>query len=313
MTREDKIRNEAAFWIDRMNRPVFDPADGAAFDRWMSSDPAHREAFAAMAVAWEDTVPQLAQVGAQPLTTPEPTRRRAGLRGRGWVTAALSMAAVVVVAVGLGVAPCFLPHSYESGPGSGKDIALADGSRIQLGGNSAVQVQYLPWRRSVELTRGEAAFDVTHDESRPFAVDASTARVVVLGTAFHVDRLAGGAVGVQVSRGAVQVNAGTQGDRLAAGQAARVSGNAIRRVAMQEEDRAWQSGWFVARNVPLSDVVEKLRRYSSRPIRLDNKTVADRLIVGRFKVSEPKTVFEAMKTSYGLHVVEADDYISIEK
>nr|WP_143840440.1 FecR domain-containing protein [Novosphingobium panipatense] len=312
MTREDKIRNEAAFWVDRMNRPVFDPADGAAFDRWMSSDADHREAFAAMAVAWEDGVPQLAEVEAQPFVAPE-TLRQQGLHGRDWVTAALSMAAVVVVAVGLGVVPRFLPHRYESGPGPGSAIALVDGSRIQLGGNSAVQVQYLPWRRSVELTRGEAAFDVTHDESRPFSVDAGAARVVVLGTAFHIDRLAGGAVGVQVSRGAVQVNVGARGDRLAAGQAARVSGNAIRRVAMQEEDRAWQSGWFVARNVPLSDVVEKLRRYSNKAIRLDDQAAADRLIIGRFKVSEPKTVLEAMKTSYGLHVVETDDHISISQ
>lgn len=311
MTREDKIRNEAAYWVDRMNRPVFDPADGAAFDRWMGSDPDHRDAFATMTVIWEDTIPQLAQGKAQSSTGPEPTPWHAGLRARDWVTAALSMATIVIVTVGLGIAPRFLPHSYESGPGPGKGIMLADGSRIQLGGNSAVQVQFLPWRRSVELTRGEAAFDVTHDEDRPFSVDAGTARVVVLGTAFHVDRLASGAVGVQVSRGAVRVSSGAKGDRLAAGQAARVSGNAINRVMMQEEDRAWQSGWFVARNIPVSDLVEKLRRYSNRPIRLDDQTVADRLIIGRFKVSEPETVLEAMKTSYGIRILETKDYISI--
>lgn len=303
MTRKE-IDTQAAFWVDRMNRAVFDPADGAAFDRWMGADPAHREAFAAMCAIWEDDVPKLAapDASAHAAQTVSVAVAHRGKARRG-MSAALATAAMLVLALGIALVPRLIPHHYASAPGAPTTIALADGSEVRLGGNSAVSVHYLPWRRSVELTRGEAAFDVVRDTGRPFVVDAGSAQITVLGTAFHVDRLASDAVAVQVSRGAVRVHAGDRGDRLAAGQAARVSGKVIHRVAMLEEDRNWQSGWFVAHDVPLSDLVEKLRRYKVQPIHIDPK-IAGRLVVGRFKVSEPDTVLDAMKTSYGLRVVE---------
>ena len=46
MTPSEKVRIEAAFWVERMNRPAFDARDGAAFDQWMRSDADNREAFA---------------------------------------------------------------------------------------------------------------------------------------------------------------------------------------------------------------------------------------------------------------------------
>ncbi|TCU54675.1 FecR family protein [Novosphingobium sp. PhB57] len=309
MTRED-IDSQAAFWVDRMNRPVFDPEEGVAFDRWMGSDPAHREAYAAMSAIWEDDVPGLARLDVSAVSPAAVAEICTG-EGRLRKTMIFAAAAVAVLAVGIGAVTRLMPHTYSSTPGAGATIALADGSQVRLGGNSAITVQYLPWHRSIELTRGEAAFDVVRDTSRPFAVDTGGAQVVVLGTAFHVDRLGKDAMAVQVSRGAVQVCAGDRTEGLAAGQAARISGKVIHRVALQEEDRNWEAGWFVAHDVPLSDLVEKLRRYSHRAIHIPDPGISKRLIVGRFKVSEPEAALEAVRVSYGLKVIEKSGGIFI--
>ena len=312
---DDQIKLEAAFWVERINRPVFDVADGAAFDEWMRSDPLHREAFAAMAAIWDDdTLKHALAEGPSVAALSGPDcigHARRYYRQR--ITGSLSVAAAVMLGVALFWLMPMIPRDYESGPGEFRTIALRDGSRVSLGGNSAVEVRYLPWRRSVRLTRGEAAFDVAHETDRPFQVDAGATRVSVLGTAFHVDRFAGEAVGVQVSRGLVQVGASGRAAKLHAGEAVRVTSTGMQRVAMLEEDRNWRSGWFVADNAPLGDLVGKLNRYSDVPIAIPDKRVAAQSVVGRFKISDEESVLNAIAEAYHLKIVRQGGEISIVK
>lgn len=300
MTPSEKVRTEAAYWVERMNRPAFDARDGTAFDQWMQSDPDNREAFAAMAALWDDGFPKpdadLALLdGSRPISADRhPVRRR-------WVAASLFGASAAALIAGALIFTAW-PRSYSSLPGQEQAIHLADGSTVQLGGNSRIDVQYTPWRRTVRLERGEAGFDVSHDTNRPFNVDAGQVDVVVLGTAFHVDRLARGRVGVAVVRGAVNVRTDKGSDRLAAGQAVRVTDRGIERVAMQVEDSQWSSGWFVARNIPLSDLVEKLRRHSKVPIIISDEKSENLMILGRFNVSDPEVVLNGIENSYDIEL-----------
>lgn len=305
MTPSEKVRTEAAFWVERMNRPAFDARDGAAFDQWMQSDAGNREAFAAMAALWDDGFPKADAT--TDLSLPDgaqspPVDRRSGRRR--WVVASLFGASAATLIAGALIFSAW-PRSYSSLPGQQKAIELADGSNVHLGGNSQIEVQYLPWRRTVRLERGEAGFDVTHDTSRPFDVDAGEVEVVVLGTAFHVDRLAHGRVGVAVTRGAVDVRTTKGSDRLAAGHAVLATGRGVQRVAMQVEDSQWSAGWFVARNIPLSDLVEKLRRYSKAPIEISDDRAESMLIVGRFDVSDPEAVLKGIEVSYDIEISQS--------
>lgn len=302
MTPSEKVRTEAAFWVERMNRPAFDARDGAAFDLWMRSDPDNREAFAAMAALWDDGFPE--RDGRTEPALPDRSAslvadRHAGRRR--WVAASLFGASAAALIAGALISTAW-PRSYSSLPGQQTAIQLADGSSVHLGGNSRIEVQYLPWRRTVRLERGEAGFDVTHDINRPFDVDVGKVDVVVLGTAFHVDRLAHGRVGVAVTRGAVDVRTDKGDDRLAAGHAILATDRGIERVAMQVEDSQWSAGWFVARNIPLSDLVEKLRRYSKMPIEISDEKSENMLIVGRFNVSDPETVLKGIESSYDIEL-----------
>src|SRR3546814_4487254 len=69
---------------------------------------------------------------------------------------------------------------------------------------SAVATHYAADRRTVDLLRGEAFFQVESDRSRPFRVRADAVTVTVTGTAFDVG-LTDGTLSVAVSEGIVEV------------------------------------------------------------------------------------------------------------
>ncbi|MBL8264966.1 MAG: FecR domain-containing protein [Steroidobacter sp.] len=81
---------------------------------------------------------------------------------------------------------------------------MEDGSQLTLGGASTVLADLSETKRTVQLTSGEALFDVAHDPSRPFVVIAGDARITAIGTAFSV-RHTGSRIHVAVASGIVAV------------------------------------------------------------------------------------------------------------
>lgn len=288
-------------WLDRMNRPAFDSADGRRFDAWMNTDPRHREAFAELAAIWDS--PELAEACASPTPTPmaAPAAPPPSARGHRWRRPfAIGAAAACAALVPLLVVPA-VPRQYASGPGEIREVVLADGSTVELGGNSAIDVQFLPWRRKVALDNGEARFDIAHDAHRPFTVTVDTTRVTVLGTAFHIDRMGPDRMVMGVSRGLVRVDSGNATLAVAANQAVQLMGGAPERVMLQPEQQV-SSNWFVARDAPLADLVEKLRRYSPRPIRIETGKAASMRVTGRFDVSDVDGTLDVLKQAYDVDV-----------
>lgn len=314
MRNSEQTAAEAASWLDRMNRSAFDSAEGVRFDAWMSADPRNREAFAEMAALWDDRL--LEQACATAREAPETERiaarvlRHPFLQPRRWLPLAASAAAAAVAA--LLFVPA-IPVSHQTAPGVTRTIALSDGTTLVLGGNSAVTVQYWPWLREVELTRGEAGFDVAHSNWRKFEVDAGDAQVGVLGTAFHVDRLSQDRVSVAVARGKVRLTDAMGHLDLSAGEAALASDSVLKHVTMEPERNRPGSGWFVMRDAPLGDLIEKMRRFSDAPITVDAALAGDLRLTGRFRVSATEETLALLRQGYGLDISRADDVIRIEK
>lgn len=301
----DSITAQAAIWLDRMNRPAFDSADGRRFDAWMNADPRHREAFAELSAIWDD--PKLAEA----CVAPTPVIQRAPPDAmRCWRTAftvgAVAACASAIALVGIPA----LPRAYASGPGEVRKVVLADGSTIELGGNSAIDVQMLPWQRRVELDRGEASFDIAHDARRPFTVAVDATRVTVLGTAFHINRLAANRMVVGVSRGLVRVDSGTQTLAVAADEAAEVKGRVLEQVPLQPEQQI-SSNWFVARDAPLAELVEKLRRYARQPIDIETNQAASIRVTGRFDVSDVEGTLATVSQAYDVQVTTGRSTVSV--
>ena len=88
-------------------------------------------------------------------------------------------------------------------------VQLEDGSRVELSPRARLRlVKNLKREVRLELRGGKARFAVAHDRSRPFAVEAGSTEIRVVGTRFELGRTreAGGErVEVAVSEGVVEV------------------------------------------------------------------------------------------------------------
>src|SRR5581483_9214616 len=96
------------------------------------------------------------------------------------------------------------PQIYTTAAGGYERQTLADGSVVELNGNTQVQVAYSPAERRVRLVQGEAHFTVAKNKRRPFWVEAQGVSVRAVGTAFNV-RLDPQRVDVLVTEGRVPV------------------------------------------------------------------------------------------------------------
>ncbi|MBU2340411.1 MAG: FecR domain-containing protein [Alphaproteobacteria bacterium] len=305
MTATDSSYEQAAAWLDQMNRSVFDAADGERFDAWMNADPLNREAFAELAAIWDSEELETA-CAAEPAATAAPRR----LFAAGWVSSArVALVAAATAAIVLFTAT-MIPRDYGSAPGEMRRVALADGTSVVLGGSSSISVRMLPWRRAIDLERGEASFDVAHDAARPMAVRIGETRVTVLGTAFHIDRLAADRVTVAVSRGSVRVNTGTEELDISRLEAVRAMSGRLQRVRFEPELQV-ASGWFVAKEAPLADLVEKLRRYSKTPIRITNGQARALRVTGRFKIADVAGTLNTLEGLYGIEIARRNSSIEI--
>jgi transmembrane sensor len=114
--------------------------------------------------------------------TPELRPRR---RAVAW-----SMAAMLFVATGL--AAILLMQSrgrtIQTDRGERREVALADGSVIQVDPETRLRVKYEDHTRRVFLERGRAFFHVAKNAERPFLVEANNTMVRAVGTAFAVER-----------------------------------------------------------------------------------------------------------------------------
>ncbi|MES3094927.1 FecR family protein [Sphingomonas aerolata] len=188
MSRESQIAEDAAAWIDRLNQPAFDAAAGPDFDAWMAASPRHRAVFAEMQALWqsEALVEALGTAACAPAAAippaPRVDRARRGRRSAPLLAAA---ACAILVAILL-LVPMLATTRYRTGPGESRTVVLADGSRVDLSGDTELRVRILPWHRGAELVRGEAYFDIHHERSRMFRVASGTTSVRVLGTATSI-------------------------------------------------------------------------------------------------------------------------------
>jgi len=156
------------------------------------------------------------------------SRRRLLLSGAG----AAGLAVAAAAAVALWPAPRVSPGATEvatavgardtghddRAPADGSTVSFADGSQALLSPGARVATERQ--EQGLLRVRQEAGFvryDVTEDAERTFVVACGHVEVRVLGTAFSVERVAGG-VNVAVERGRVQVGDGEREVVLSRGE-----------------------------------------------------------------------------------------------
>ncbi len=202
-------------------------------------------------------------------------RRRPALA----VAAAAALGVAVVLAYQQRTAAPISSGEFVTRTAEHRELRLADGSRVTLGGHSRLTVDLRPTVRSLHLQGGEAYFAVNKDPARPFVVRALEGAITAVGTSFNV-RTVADRVTVTVTEGSVKVTGdeasrpvGTReptGNRLIRGeQLTYRSGSVVpgvemgqvKRVAVADSAR-WRTGWLVYRDEPLEYVVADMARYT---------------------------------------------------
>lgn len=212
--------------------------------------------------------------------------------------------------------------AYSTAPGERKEFTLRDGSRVTLDADSALNVDFTANRRSLNLARGEAFFEVMRDPTRPFVVSASGTQVRAIGTEFDV-RIADRRMVVAVVEGAVQLTSpetrpsgfgagdakppgGTDGPpdplpeseiRITAGQAvAYVDDKGVERLSNSDSSlaTAWLGGRRQYRNEPLKDVLADVDRYTGKRFEVANTATGELQFTGTLDLNNSDAWLRAL-------------------
>lgn len=260
MTARQGIEAQALDWAVRTADPEFDQWED--FTRWLEADPAHAPAYDRIAMAVGDVAgPDLP--ASETLEAPENVVPLAPRRfSRRWLGGALAACAAMALAVGYWQ---LSPGGtvYETRAGEQRQIALADGSSVRLGGASRLVVLDGEGR-AARLESGEALFEVRHNEAAPFTLAVGDDTLVDIGTLFNVRRRADETT-LAVAEGAVMFNPRAEGLRVDPGQRL-VSHDKTGKVVLDaipaDQVGEWSKGRLTFRGAGLDEIAEDLSRAS---------------------------------------------------
>lgn len=293
------VRDEAARWFVRLQEPAVDVEEHRRFELWLNEHSQHRDEFQLLQGLWSaaDLVPA-ARLQALCETPPTRSQRRPLLR---YAVAA----SVVAVALGLGLfsglnQPAPYTAEFSTALGERRQVALPDGSVIDLNSRSRLQARYEKGHRDIELMKGEAMFNVAHDSDRPFVVQAGSGKVTVTGTRFDVRRGVS-ETRVVVEQGTVKVQGRGAPDNefinLTAGFGTRVDAQgtvATASAVNPAELTAWRSGKLVFNNASLAEVAEEVSRYRENPLTVGNDKVGNLRLTSVFKSDNTDALLKAL-------------------
>lgn len=251
----DQIAEEAIAWHARHGD--MDAAAWHAFVEWLEADPRHGATFDRLVMA--DGV--LSDVPATvSLPTPANDRGTPGWRATRWiggVTAVAAAAAAVFMLLPAG--PDI--QTIQTAAGETRQVALADGSRIEVAGGSRLQFDRAH-PRQITVERGEALFHVRHDAADPFVVRSGKLEVLDVGTVFNVMR-DGSRFSVSVAEGVVLFQPRGEAVTLKAGATLEVREDK-QEVRLGKLDPGLVGGWRTGRlsfaDSRVSEILDEIQR-----------------------------------------------------
>lgn len=234
-----------------------------------------------------------------------------------WV--AVAAAGIVVAVLG---SLMHLPDSgtlYRTDVGQQMSFTLPDRSTVELNTDTELHVVYSDGARSIVLRQGEAYFDVAHDSSRPFVVEAGEGSIRAVGTGFVV-RVSDQAVKVTVTEGMVEVMhdslntvEDTRSDvafekpipsKLSEGQRVEYDQQAVRVAELArddiERDLAWRKGLLIFDGQTLEEVIAEVERYVDTRLVVTDSDLRQLRVGGAFKAGDLESIVEFLEL--GLNV-----------
>lgn len=299
--------DQAANWIARLGTRSISLQTIEEFAEWRRN-PVNAQAYERAEQLWAKANSLAGDADIQTALDSALCRRPKPRRLAPIVVAGLATAMAVALVVGFTMWEA--RGVYRTGVGEQNVIQLADGSRIRLDTDTQLKVRYSDGERHIDLTKGQAFFEVAHDPGRPFVVSTSDASVTAVGTVFEVRRIDGETRVVLVS-GAVDVaqsRPGVAPQRLNPNQQSAIGKGQARVSAVDAAvATSWTEGELVFVDTPLADAVAEMNRYLVDPIVLDAPTAARTSINGVFRSGDRAAFVAAAAHLLNLRTVTEPD------
>ena len=299
---QDRAASEAAHWLVALDEDPDDEALSARFQAWLAADPNHAEIWASIS----DVYDMIGQT--RPARTDDRKPRHRTAPGRKWILPGIA-AIATCLAIALPSALVHMQADYVTATAEAQRIDMEDGSTVHLAPESAVTLT--DNARSARLIKGEAFFDVIPD-AKPFIVTADKVTATVLGTAFNM-RMGDNGIVITLREGRVRVDHAALSEHLAAGDWLRIGrdGSVQRGTAPPDEAGAWRYGQIVARDRPLVDIIDDLRRYHEGVIFLTDTDFGNQPVSGVYNLANPITALRALAQAHGGTAWQISPWLSI--
>jgi transmembrane sensor len=314
--RLDPVSEQAIDWMVRLRADKPSAALQERFDTWLGLDPSHAQAWARLQErlgssfntvrTLDRRVPGQNEHARQLLLQPQSSRRDAlrviaglGLLGGGlWLTARSPLGDSLFA-------------DLHTGRDQRQDFNLADGSRLSLNADSAVDLQFDERQRLVILRHGELVIQVAADPQRPLRVRTAQGEVRALGTRFLVAQEQD-VTRVVVLEHSVEAKLfdGTRRD-LQEGESALLFARRIEPVSGDQRYRAdWLSGRLNVLDEPLESVIDALRPYHRGFVRI-SPDVRGLRVQGVFPLNDPARVLAALAETLPIQVDHYSPWLTL--
>lgn len=330
----DDIEQQAADWFTRRMDASWTAQDETALQEWLNRSPAHRDAYRRTEQMWEE-LSGMKRIAGGSLGVPPPRKplqhadqlpprpatpasckptAKPGI-GRFLSRILVPLAGVyAAVWVAIGNPIVALQADYRTGNGEVRSFVLADGSKVELGANSALAIVYTAQERRLELLRGEAFFDVVPvtsgtAPSRPFVVAADQGSTKALGTQFIVAHRPNGitVTGVehQIEVASTVRQAYPAKAILAPGQAVDYGDDGLgqMRSVSIEQATAWRRGLMIFDQTTLDDVVAQLNQFHGSHILIQGSDLTQRRISGAFPAKNLSLALQSIAEELNIRVL----------
>ncbi len=198
-------------------------------------------------------------------------------------------------------------------------ISLKDGSTIFLKPQSEVLIarDYNKLNRTVQLTRGEAFFEVQHEQEKPFIVNIDIARVEDIGTSFTIQKRED-SINVTVSTGRVSFvkKATNETHELSAGMSLslNVLNNGFGEIISPDSVNNVKLILMQFDNTTLVEVIDLIEKKYNRKIKLNDDVIAKKRFTAKLDGQNFDSVIKIICASLHLVYFQKDGvYILKEK
>lgn len=198
-------------------------------------------------------------------------------------------------------------------------LMLSDGTQVWLNAESSIKypVRFLKSQREVFVS-GEAYFEVSADEKRPFIVNAQNTQVRVLGTAFNLraypdeditqTTLVKGMVSVENEKNARIINPSEQYTY------SQSTGQSLLRKVDVRLYTSWKEGIFLFSSQPLSQILNDISRWYNVSFQYSDDAIKRSVFSGRLKKHEnANTLLNLFEETGGIIFEKQGDVIYVKK